>query len=130
MDFDLAEALAATTEGALNRVRLTWRPGASLCVVMASGGYPGRYEVGKRIEGLTEAAKIPDAVVFHAATESKGGEYYTSSGRVLGVTATGANLEAARRAAYQAVCKIQFDGRHYRKDIGAVSNKANGVTGD
>ena len=114
MDFDLAEALAATTEGTLDRVRFAWRPGASLCVVMASGGYPGRYEVGKKIEGLAEAAKVPDAVVFHAATESRGGEYYTCSGRVLGVTATGPTLEAARRAAYQAVCKIQFDGKHYR----------------
>jgi phosphoribosylamine---glycine ligase len=130
MDFDLAEALAATAEGTLDRIRFTWRPGASLCVVMASGGYPGRYEIGKKIEGLAEAAKVPDAVVFHAATESKGGNYYTCSGRVLGVTATGPTLEAARRAAYQAVCKIQFDGEHYRHDIGLASAKATGVTGD
>jgi phosphoribosylamine--glycine ligase len=130
VDFDLAEALHATTEGALDRVRLAWRPGASLCVVMASGGYPGSYEIGKRITGLAEAAKVPDAVVFHAATESRADEYYTCSGRVLGVTATGPTLEAARRAAYQAVCKIQFDGKHYRHDIGLASSKASGVTGD
>jgi phosphoribosylamine--glycine ligase len=130
MDFDLAEALAATTEGALDRVRFAWRPGASLCVVMASGGYPGSYQVGKKIEGLAEAATIPGAVVFHAATESKDGEYYTCSGRVLGVTGTGPTLEAARRAAYQAVCKIRFDGQHYRRDIGLASSKASGVTGD
>jgi len=130
VDFDLAEALAATTEGALDRVHFVWRPGASLCVVMASGGYPGRYEVGKRIKGLEEAAKIPDAAVFHAATEMRDGEYYTCSGRVLGVTATGPTLEAARRIAYQAVCKIHFDGQHYRRDIGTATVKASGVTGD
>jgi phosphoribosylamine--glycine ligase len=130
MDFDLAEALAATAEGALDKVRFTWRPGASLCVVMTSGGYPGSYDVGKRIEGLAEAAKIPDAIVFHAATETREEHYYTCSGRVLGVTATGANLEAARRAAYQAVCKIRFDGQHYRHDIGLAATKASGVTGD
>jgi phosphoribosylamine--glycine ligase len=130
IDFDLAEVLTAATQGELDRVRLAWRPGASLCVVMASGGYPGSYQVGKKITGLSDAAKIPDAVVFHAATESKGEEYYTCSGRVLGVTATGANLEAARRAAYQAVCKIQFDGKHYRRDIGVAASKASGVTGD
>ncbi len=131
LDFDLAEALAAATEGALDRVQLTWRPGASLCVVMASGGYPGSYEVGKLIDGLAEAAKTPDAVVFHAATELRGTQYYTCSGRVLGVTATGPTLEAARRAAYQAVCEIHFEGGHYRKDIGITTTaKASGVTGD
>ena len=71
---------------------------------------------------------VTDAGVFHAATEAKGGEYYTCSGRVLGVTAVGPTLEAARRAAYQVVCKIQFDGKHYRKDIGLASSKASGVT--
>ena len=130
MDFDLAEALMETTQGELGRIRFAWRPDASLCVVMASSGYPGTYEIGKKIQGLAEAAKIPDAMVFHAATVSKGGEYYTGSGRVLGVTATGPTLEAARRAAYQAVCKIQFEGKHYRRDIGVASSKASGVTGD
>jgi phosphoribosylamine---glycine ligase len=130
MDFDLAEALMATTQGELGRVRFAWRPNASLCVVMASSGYPGTYEVGKKIQGLADAAKIPDAMVFHAATVTEGGEYYTSSGRVLGVTATGPTLEAARRAAYQVVCKIRFEGQHYRHDIGLASSKASGVTGD
>ena len=120
MDFDLAEVLAATTEGTLDKARITWKPGASLCVVMASGGYPGSYQVGKKIEGLAEAARIPNAVVFHAATEARDSTYYTCSGRVLGVTASGPTLETARTAAYQAVCKIHFDGRHYRKDIGSA----------
>jgi len=118
MDFDLAEVLSAATEGALDKVRVTWKPGASLCVVMASGGYPGSYQVGKKIDGLDEAATIPNAVVFHAATEKRDGEYYTCSGRVLGVTACGTTLETARTAAYQAVGKIHFDGKHYRGDIG------------
>ena len=129
MDFDLAEALVAATEGTLHRVRFAWKPGASLCVVMASGGYPGAYEVGKKIEGLVEAGEVPNAVVFHAATVSRDGEYYTSSGRVLGVTATGVSLEAAREAAYQAVSKIRFDRAHYRRDIAMASVKASGVTG-
>jgi len=128
MDFDLAEGLAATTEGALDQVRFAWKPGASLCVVMASGGYPGKYEVGKKIEGLEEAATIPNAVVFHAATEDQGGYYYTCSGRVLGVTACAPTLEAARSAAYQAVGKIHFDGEHHRSDIG-LAYKAS-ATGD
>lgn len=128
MDFDLAEVLTAATEGALDRVRLTWKPGASLCVVMASGGYPGSYQVGKKIDGLEEASSITNAVVFHAATEIRDGTYYTCSGRVLGVTASGPTLEAARFSAYQAVSKIHFDGKHYRGDIG-MSYKAS-ATGD
>lgn len=128
MDFDLAEALAATTEGALDRVRFSWKPGASLCVVMVSGGYPGSYQAGKKIDGLEEAAKVTNAVVFHAATEQRGDAYYTCSGRVLGVTACGATLEAARSAAYQAAGKIHFDGAHYRSDIG-MAYKAS-ATGD
>lgn len=128
MNFDLGEVLAAAAEGALDRVRLTWKPGASLCVVMASGGYPGKYEVGKRIDGLEDAAHVPNAVVFHAATEIRQSEYYTRSGRVLGVTASGSTLETARQAAYQAVSKIHFDGEHYRGDIG-MSYKAS-TSGD
>ena len=128
MDFDLAKVLEATTEGALDKVRIAWKPGASLCVVMASGGYPGSYQVGKRIDGLAEAATIPSAVVFHAATQVRDSTYYTCSGRVLGVTASGPTLEAARAAAYQAVCKIRFEGAHYRKDIGMAYKV--GATGD
>ncbi len=130
MDFDLAEALAATTDGTLNRVQLQWHPGASLCVVMASGGYPGSYEVGKKIEGLVDAATTPNVAVFHAATEYKRRSYYTCSGRVLGVTAAGATLSAARDAAYQAASKIRFDGVRYRRDIGLARTAASVVSGD
>jgi len=129
MDFDLAEALAATTEGTLNRLQLQWRPGASLCVVMVSGGYPGSYEVGKKIEGLVSAATTPNVAVFHAATEYRGGYYYTCSGRVLGVTATGPTLGAARDAAYEAASKIRFDGARYRRDIGLARTAASVVSG-
>ena len=130
MDFDLAEALAATTDGTLNRLQLQWRPGASLCVVMVSGGYPASCEVGKKIEGLVNAATTPSVAVFHAATEYKGGHYYTCSGRVLSVTAAGATLSAARDAAYEAASKIRFDGVRYRRDIGLARTAASVVSGD
>src|SRR5208337_3472028 len=77
VDFDLAECLAAGAEGELHRAYLKWKPGASLCVVMASGGYPGSYEVGKEIEGLSQAGLNSNAVVFHAGTRESGGFYYT-----------------------------------------------------
>jgi len=129
MDFDLAEALAATAEGTLNRVRVAWRPGASVCVVMASRGYPGNYEAGCEITGLDEAAAIPGAAVFHAGTRLEGHTYYTHSGRVLGATAAAPSLDAARQTAYRAVEKIRFSGAHYRTDI-ATSPERAPVAGD
>jgi len=129
MDFDLAEALAATAEGRLNRVRIAWKAGASICVVMASQGYPGNYQAGCEITGLDEAAAVPGAAVFHAGTKLQGQLYYTCSGRVLGVTAAGPSLDAARHTAYQAVKKIQFAGVHYRTDIAASPERAR-VAGD
>jgi phosphoribosylamine--glycine ligase len=124
MDFDLAEALAAAADGRLDQVRTAWKSGASLCVVMASGGYPGKFQAGREIAGLEQAAAVPGALVFHAGTRKEGTSYYTCSGRVLGVTATGASLEAARAAAYQAVGKIHFLGAHYRTDIAASPERA------
>ncbi len=117
MDFDLAEVLAATVEGKLARQALKWRPGASVCVVMASGGYPGNYATGKEIHGLERASAMPGVAVFHAGTKREGDNYYTSSGRVLGVTAVGDSLDEARRTAYDAVGRIQFSECHYRRDI-------------
>jgi phosphoribosylamine---glycine ligase len=117
MDFDLAEVLEATAEGKLGRQALKWRPGASICVVMASGGYPGNYATGKEIHGLEKASEMPGVAVFHAGTKREGDIYYTSSGRVLGVTAVGDTLEEARRTAYDAVGRIQFSDYHYRRDI-------------
>jgi phosphoribosylamine--glycine ligase len=129
MDFDLAEALAATAEGRLDQVAIRWRPGASVCVVMASGGYPGKFETNCEISGLEEAATVPGAVVFHAGTRLQGDKYYTCSGRVLGVTASGHSLEAARSTVYQAVAKIRFSGAHYRTDI-AASHECARVAGN
>jgi len=129
MDFDLAEALAATAEGRLNRVRIAWKAGASICVVMASQGYPGNYQADCEITGLDEAAAVPGAAVFHAGTKLHGRSYYTCGGRVLGVTAAGPSLDSARGTAYQAVKKIQFLGAHYRTDIAASPDRAR-VAGD
>jgi phosphoribosylamine---glycine ligase len=128
MDFDLAEVLTAAAGGELDRIGLTWKPGASLCVVMASGGYPGSYQTGKEIGGLVEASNTPNTVVFHAATVERNGIYYTCSGRVLGVTAWGATLATARSSAYQAASRIHFDGEHHRNDIGMASKAS--ATGD
>jgi phosphoribosylamine---glycine ligase len=117
VDFDLGEALAAVADGKLRSQKLDWRPGASVCVVMASRGYPGNYEAGKPIYGLDKAEIIPGVSIFHAGTKREGETYYTSSGRVLGVTAVGDTLDAARRAAYDAVHCIRFSDCHYRHDI-------------
>jgi phosphoribosylamine--glycine ligase len=120
-DFDLAGALLAAAEGRLAEVKPAWKPGASVCVVMASGGYPDKFEIGKEINGLADVGS--GAIVFHAGTRKEGSKYYTSSGRVLGVTAVGANLLGAAEAAYAAVRKISFDGAHYRTDIANSAGK-------
>jgi phosphoribosylamine--glycine ligase len=88
--------------------------------VLTSGGYPGKFEIGKRIEGLTSINKETGVEVFQAGTKQERDSVITSGGRVLGVTAAGDSLEAALTIAYQAVEKIYFDGMHYRKDIGAL----------
>lgn len=118
MDFDLAAAFEALLAGELNRFHATWKSGASACVVMASGGYPGPFETGKRIEGLAEAEAQGGAKVFHAGTKREGKAYYTSSGRVLGVSAAGKDLTTALANAYSAVSQIHFEGAHFRRDIG------------
>ncbi len=121
MDFDLAEACAAAAAGSLDRIRPAWKAGASACVVMTSGGYPGDFRIGKRIEGLAQARAVADVVVFHAGTRLDGGVYYTGGGRVLGVTGFGPDLEIARCRCYEALSKIRFENAHYRMDIGAPS---------
>jgi phosphoribosylamine---glycine ligase len=129
MDFDLAAAFQALLAGELNRFDAVWRPGASACIVMTSGGYPGPFETGKKIEGLAEAEETGGAKVFHAGTKREGDVYYTGSGRVLGVTARGKDLSSALAAAYSAVQRIHFDGAHYRRDIGgSASTRADNVT--
>jgi phosphoribosylamine---glycine ligase len=123
MDFDLAEVLANLAAEELKPEKLKWRPGASACVVLASGGYPGKFESGKEIKGLTEAAQVADVKVLHAGTKRQGDAIVTSGGRVLGITASGPSLEAALQKAYAAAGRIHFDGMHYRKDIGRHSQK-------
>jgi phosphoribosylamine---glycine ligase len=118
MDFDLAEVLADVTAKRLDPTKLRWKAGASACVVLASGGYPGKFEVGKRIGGLTAFANNTGVEVFHAGTRLDNGSLVTSGGRVLGVTAEARTLDLALDSAYQAAEKIHFDGVHYRKDIG------------
>lgn len=113
---DLAEVIDAVIDGTLDRISLAWEEGAAVCVVMASGGYPQKYESGKQIEGLDTVDK--DIVVFHAGTRTEDGKFYTSGGRVLGITAAGKDIPAAREAAYRNLEKIRFEGAHYRKDIG------------
>ncbi len=117
LESDLSDALEASIEGRVSEGDFKWSQDASVCVVMSSGGYPGTYEVGKRIDGLEEAGAIEGVKVFHAGTSKRDGVHYTAGGRVLGVTARGLDLETAVARAYAACAKISFDGAHYRKDI-------------
>jgi phosphoribosylamine--glycine ligase len=117
LESDLIGAIEASIEGRVSEGDFKWSPDPSVCVVMASGGYPGTFEMGKRIDGLAEAGAIEGVKVFHAGTSKREGAYYTSGGRVLGVTARASNLSTAVARAYEACGKISFDGAHYRKDI-------------
>jgi phosphoribosylamine--glycine ligase len=116
---DLLEAMVATCRHRLAEVTLEWDPRPAVCVVMASGGYPGKYEKGKEITGLAAADAMQDVVVFHAGTRAEGGRIYTDGGRVLGVTALGKDVTEARDRAYEAVRAIHFYRAHWRTDIGA-----------
>ncbi|MDD4980639.1 MAG: phosphoribosylamine--glycine ligase [Candidatus Omnitrophica bacterium] len=119
MQSDLVEVMLAASEGKLSRFQgLKWDNRACVCVVCASGGYPGNYEKGKEISGLEDAAKVKDVVVFHAGTKKLSDKYITNGGRVLGVTGLGNNIKDAIDKTYQAVGKIHFEGMHYRRDIG------------
>lgn len=116
---DLIPALEACIDGTLRSELIRYKPEACVCVVMAAGGYPGAYQRGKEIRGLKVAAKVKDAVVFHAGTRLKDGLVTTAGGRVLGVTALGKTLNEAVDRAYQAVGKISYDGAMFRRDIAA-----------
>jgi phosphoribosylamine--glycine ligase len=119
LENDLVELLDASVSGTLGQTELKWSATASLCVVMASGGYPGSYAKGKVIRGLADAGKLPNTKIFHAGTARAGEDIVTNGGRVLDVTAWAKDLRAAQSAAYAAVEKIHFDGAHFRRDIGA-----------
>jgi phosphoribosylamine--glycine ligase len=117
MKSDLAQLLLATAQNELEGKTVEWDSDECVCVVLASGGYPGSYEKGKKITGLEEAA-AEGAVIFHAGTRTEGDGIVTSGGRVLNVTAKGSDIKEAVANTYKAVEKIHFDGMHYRKDIG------------
>src|SRR5580700_2923652 len=117
LESDLVDALEASIAGRVSEGDFKWSRDASVCVVMASGGYPGTFEAGRKITGLDEAGAVGGVKVFHAGTSKRDGAFYTAGGRVLGVSARGADLESAVARAYLACEKIRFDGAHYRKDI-------------
>jgi phosphoribosylamine--glycine ligase len=118
MENDLVEVMDASVAGTLDKMELRWSPMASVCVVMASAGYPGNVEKGKVIHGLNQVAKLPNVKIFHAGTVIVGGQVVTNGGRVLGIAAWGAGIQSARVSAYSALERISFDGALYRRDIG------------
>jgi len=122
-DFDFAAACMDAARGKLDGAGAKWIPGASVCVVMASEGYPASPVLGKPIVGLEEAEKVPQVAVFHAGTRREGVNYYTSGGRILGVAAVGDSLAGAHRAAYDAASRIRIPGAYYRRDIGVADVK-------
>src|SRR6267378_4526319 len=122
-DFDLADILNDVSKERLDPSKLRWKPGASACVVLTSGGYPGKFENARKIDGLTAAGKISGVKILHAGTKLGGDGVVTNGGRVLGVAAAATSLKAALASAYEAVSKIHFGGMHYRKDIGAHTTR-------
>lgn len=121
LESDLVEIFKAIAEGRLASTSINWSDQSAVCVVAASGGYPGQFEKGKPITGLDEANATEGVIVFHAGTmRDEQGSFLTSGGRVLGITARAATLEGARARAYEAIAKISFDRIHYRKDIAAM----------
>jgi phosphoribosylamine--glycine ligase len=115
---DIVPVLKGVAEGNLGDVKLEWHKEPAVCVVLAAKGYPDSPETGQAIEGTAALDGQKDLMAFHAATASRDGKLVTVGGRVLGITALGANLEAAIDRAYAAVKKVSFPGMHYRKDIG------------
>ena len=114
---DLLEILLATAEGRLDEIKIEWDERPAVCVVAASGGYPGKYATGVPIAGVDDADAMPNVKVFHSGTRLNGKTLVTDGGRVLGVTALGNTVADAQRRAYAAMEKIHFDGMHYRRDI-------------
>lgn len=115
---DIVDIFEATIDGKLDKASIDWEDGASVCVVAASGGYPGEYEKGKRITGIAQAEETGNTAVFHAGTAADGKNIVTSGGRVLGITSWDIDVQSAIDRAYQAIEHIEFEGIQYRKDIG------------
>jgi phosphoribosylamine--glycine ligase len=118
MKSDIVPVLLACADGDLGDVKVEWTDDVAVCVVLASKGYPGKYEKGKPISGLDKAGDVPGAVVFHAGTAAKDGEIVTNGGRVLGATALGKDVPSAIKRAYECADAIKFDGKYCRSDIG------------
>ena len=117
-------AMEAAIEGRVSNAEFKWSPQPAVCVVVASGGYPGSFTAGKKIVGLEKASQRPGVKVFHAGTSYQDGTYYTTGGRVLGVTARADTLGGAMENAYAAISGIGFEGMNYRKDIAARAVKS------
>lgn len=115
---DLADIFLKATNSKLSEIEVEWDKRACICVVLASGGYPGKYQKGKEIKGIEESRKQKDILIYHAGTKKMDGKFLTNGGRVLSVVALGGTLQEAKDKAYQAVNKISFEGMQYRKDIG------------
>ncbi len=115
---DIIEIFNAIIDERLDEINIEWYDNAAVCVIMASGGYPQKYNTGYEISGIDEAEKEENVIVFHAGTKCENDIFYTNGGRVLGVTAIAENLDLAIKKAYEGVEKISFKGMHYRKDIG------------
>lgn len=124
LETDLVDIMEAVWEEKLDQLDIKWSDKSCACVVIASGGYPEKYETGKEISGLDEKGQSPLAYVYHAGTKLENGKYYTAGGRVLGVTATGADLREALDKAYKAVDAITFEKAHHRNDIGQRALRA------
>ncbi len=114
---DLAELMLKTAEGKLGQAKIEWDQRACVCVVLASGGYPGKYQKGKEIEGIEIGEELENILIYQAGTKKENGKILTNGGRVLSVVALGSSLSEAKEKAYKAVDKISFQGMYYRKDI-------------
>jgi len=125
MKSDLLPLLEATIDGTIDKCAIEWETRAAVTVVLASAGYPGKYDTGKSISGLDDATKLEDVRIFHAGTKRDAGEIKTAGGRVLAVTALGSTFEAARARAYEAISRIHFENCHYRRDIALSAVPAN-----
>lgn len=123
MKSDLLEVLLAVVDGKLSSVKIEWDKRASVCVVLAAGGYPGEYQKGLEIKGLKEAKEKKDSIILHAGTKNEGDKTVTSGGRVLGVVGLGNSIKEAIKKSYDTIPLINFDKMHYRKDIGAKALK-------
>jgi len=123
-DFDLADELANLVTRRFNPEAWKWKSGVSACIVITSGGYPGRFETGRIVHGLTSIDEHSGVKILHAGTRRQGDVIVTSGGRVLGVTSFAETLDAALSSAYGAAAKIRFEGMHYRTDIGRSAGRA------